>query len=186
MIADRITELRRVRAGDLRKNPKNWRRHPDSQIRAVQSVLQRIGYADALIARESQDGLALIDGHLRADLDDDQVLPVLVTDLTEEEADILLAALDPLAGMAETDADALQSLLQSLPPIGDDVDELLLELARENMFDETDEEEETPGDPPEQQQRPGRIIVTCDLEYEARIRDEIRDLLEDVEDVTVT
>jgi hypothetical protein len=30
-IRDRIIELRRVRAGDLLPNPKNWRRHPDVQ-----------------------------------------------------------------------------------------------------------------------------------------------------------
>jgi hypothetical protein len=27
-IRDRIKELRRVRAGDLRPHPKNWRKHP--------------------------------------------------------------------------------------------------------------------------------------------------------------
>ena len=83
-IRDRIKELRRVRAGDLRASPKNWRTHPQRQIAALQGALREIGYADALLAREFPDGsLELIDGHARRSLDPDQVVPVLVTDLDE-------------------------------------------------------------------------------------------------------
>ena len=34
-IRDRIKDLRRVRAGDLVPNPKNWRRHPRAQANAL-------------------------------------------------------------------------------------------------------------------------------------------------------
>ena len=74
-IQNRIKEYRTVRAGDLLPDPKNWRRHPPAQRRALQTMLDRIGYADALIARETPDGLMLIDGHLRADLDPQAQLP---------------------------------------------------------------------------------------------------------------
>ena len=40
----------------------------------------------------------LIDGHLRAETAPDMMVPVLVLDVTEEEADKLLLTLDPLAG----------------------------------------------------------------------------------------
>jgi hypothetical protein len=60
-------------------------------------LLGRVGIADALLARPSPKGLVLIDGHLRRDLAPDALLPVLVLDLTEAEADLLLASLDPLA-----------------------------------------------------------------------------------------
>ena len=114
-IRNRIKELRQVRAGDLQSDPRNWRRHPERQQSALQAMLERIGYADALIAREAQDGrLVLIDGHLRAGLDAEQTVPVLVTDLTEAEAGELLATLDPLAAMAETDAVSLDGLLGNL------------------------------------------------------------------------
>lgn len=84
---DRIRELRRVPAGELQADPRNWRRHPENQKRALRGVLAEIGYADALIAREDQEGgLILIDGHLRAETTPDQMVPVLVTDLTEQEA----------------------------------------------------------------------------------------------------
>ena len=111
-IRDRIRELRRVPAKQLRANPKNWRMHPVGQREAMQGVLTEIGYADALIARECDDGtLMLIDGHLRAETTPDQMVPVLVLDVTESEADKLLLTLDPLAGMAEVDDKLLGKLL---------------------------------------------------------------------------
>jgi hypothetical protein len=104
---DRVVELRRVKASQLLPNPQNWRRHPAAQQAALRGVLGEVGYADALLARETSDGLMLIDGHLRAGLDPEQIVPVIVLDVTETEADLLLASLDPIAGMAETDRDAL-------------------------------------------------------------------------------
>ncbi len=113
-IRNRITELRHVRAGDLKANPKNWRKHPKPQRDALQAVLDEVGYADALIVRETPDGLELLDGHLRADLTPDVTVPVLVTDLDDDEADIVLATLDPLAAMAEPDTERLKALVDGL------------------------------------------------------------------------
>ena len=101
---DRIKELRRVRAGDLRPNPKNWRVHPAAQRAALQGLLREIGYADALLAREIPDGLMTIDGHLRIEeTDPDAIVPVLILDVDEAEADKVLATLDPLAALAQAD-----------------------------------------------------------------------------------
>jgi len=66
-IRDRVVELRRVPAGSLLPSPKNWRRHPKAQADALRGLLSEIGYADALLARETPEGLMLIDGHLRAE-----------------------------------------------------------------------------------------------------------------------
>lgn len=127
-IKDRIKELRRVKASDLIPNPKNWRTHPIEQQRAVQGVLAEVGYADALIAYETTAGLMLIDGHLRANATPDEAVPVLVLDVNEQEADMILTTLDPLAGMAERDDDALTSLLENLSVENDDVSELLAQM----------------------------------------------------------
>ncbi|KKK79102.1 hypothetical protein LCGC14_2836880, partial [marine sediment metagenome] len=62
---DRVRELRRVPASELLANPRNWRRHPGAQVAALRGVLAEIGFADAMIARETPEGLELIDGHLR-------------------------------------------------------------------------------------------------------------------------
>lgn len=132
-LRDRIKELRRVPASELLPNPKNWRTHPAEQADAMRGVLAEVGIADAVLARETEHGLMLIDGHLRADVAPGSIWPVLVLDVTEEEADKLLATLDPLAGMAEvdeaklgkllasidTESEALQGLLDEMKPVED-------------------------------------------------------------------
>ena len=109
---DRVKELRRVPASELRANPKNWRRHPPAQEAALRGVLEDIGFADAVIARETPNGLELIDGHLRQEVMGDQPVPVLIVDVTEEEADKMLLTYDPLAMMAHADQDQLLNLLR--------------------------------------------------------------------------
>ena len=56
----------------------------------------------------------IIDGHLRAEITPDAMVPVLVLDVTEEEADKLLLTLDPSAAMAEADADRISELLKTV------------------------------------------------------------------------
>ena len=132
-IRDRITELRRVRAGDLKPNPHNWREHPEAQRAALEGVLAEVGYADALLARELPDGsLELVDGHLRADLDPEQEVPVLILDLDEAEAAKLLTVLDPLAGMAEANEEALGKLLAEIETESEGLAAMLAELTADN------------------------------------------------------
>ncbi len=131
-IRDRIQELRRVPASQLLPNPRNWRRHPKAQADALCGLLAEVGYADALLARETPQGLMLIDGHLRAETTPDSVVPVLVLDVTEAEADKLLVTIDPLVAMAETDRDALADLLQNVQTASDDVEAMLKRLAEES------------------------------------------------------
>jgi DNA modification methylase len=133
MIRDRIKELRRVPAGELLPNPKNWRTHPQSQQDALRGVLAEIGYADALLTREV-DGqrLMLIDGHLRAETTPDSIVPVLVLDVTDEEADKILATLDPLAAMAEADSAKLDALLLEVQTSSEGLAAMLTELAAAN------------------------------------------------------
>lgn len=122
---DRVKELRRVPASELRANPKNWRRHPPAQQAALRGVLEEIGFADAVIARETEAGLELINGHLRQEIMGDQPVPVLVVDVTEEEADKMLLTYDPLAAMARPDQDQLLSLLKSVEIESDAVNVML-------------------------------------------------------------
>jgi hypothetical protein len=128
-IRDRIKELRRVPARELRPHPKNWRRHPQAQHDALRGVLAEIGYAGALLARQLPDGsLQLIDGHLRAEVTPDQEVPVLVLDLDEQEAAKLLALHDPLGDLAETDRDVLADLVAEVETDSEAVQKLLDEM----------------------------------------------------------
>ena len=46
-VRDRVVELLRVRAGDLKEHPRNWRRHPESQRAADGVSLCAIRFAHA-------------------------------------------------------------------------------------------------------------------------------------------
>ncbi len=111
-IRDRIKELRRVPARDLRPHASNWRRHPPAQRKALQAILSEVGWADAVLAYETDDGLRIIDGHLRAETAPDAEIPVLILDVDDEEAAKILATHDPLAAMAELDADMLRVVIE--------------------------------------------------------------------------
>ena len=114
-IRDRIKELRRVRACELIPNAMNYRAHPQCQRDALRGLLEEVGYADALLARELPDGtLEIVDGHLRAETTPDQDVPVLILDLDDAEATKVLATLDPLAAMAEVDREKLESLIHEI------------------------------------------------------------------------
>ena len=129
-IRDRIRELRRAPAGELRANPRNWRTHPESQRAVLRSLLAEVGYAGALLARELEDGsLELIDGHLRAETTPDEVVPVLVLDVSAAEAEKILLTHDPLAAMAETDHEQLAALLAEVELISPEIEQLLQQLA---------------------------------------------------------
>ena len=144
-IKDRIKELKRVRAGDLIPNPKNWRTHPTAQQDALRGVLAEVGYASALIARETDDGLMLVDGHLRAETTPDAEVPVLVLDINEAESDLVLATLDPLAAMAGQNDDRLAGLLETVSSSNDTVNALLQTLAANELESLTLTEPELPG-----------------------------------------
>ena len=134
---DRVKELRRVKAADLITNPKNWRRHPKAQAAALRGLLREVGYADALLARELNDGqLMLIDGHLRAETTPTMEVPVLVLDVSEEEADKLLLSLDPLAAMAKQDPDRVKALIESVRTDDAAVEDLFRRIAGEDLWRE--------------------------------------------------
>jgi hypothetical protein len=141
-IKNRIRELRYVKASELAPNPKNWRTHPKEQADALRGVLGEIGMADAVLARELEDGsLMLIDGHMRAETVGDEELAVLVLDVTEAEADKLLAVIDPIAGMAGVNKSSLEELLAGITTDSDPLNSLLEQLAKTNGIFERDEPE---------------------------------------------
>jgi DNA modification methylase len=131
-IRDRVRELRRVRASELLPNPKNWRTHPHAQAAALRDLLGEIGYAGALLARETATGqLELLDGHLRAETTPNAEVPVLILDLTEQEADTLLLSFDPLGAMAQADSKRVEQLLTSVRTDSEAVRALLERVAGE-------------------------------------------------------
>jgi hypothetical protein len=108
---NRIKRHATVRAGDLVPHELNPRIHPESQRAALLALYEEIGFARSLLAYELPDGrLKLIDGHLRASLDPEQNVEVEVLDVSDAEACRLLLAIDPLAQLAQNDAQTLAEL----------------------------------------------------------------------------
>lgn len=102
-------------ASELHPNPLNWRTHPKEQLDAIRGILAEVGFAGAELARELPDGsLQLIDGHARAEVAGDAIVPVLVLDVTEDEAKKILATFDPVGAMAGKDAEKLAALISDL------------------------------------------------------------------------
>ena len=131
-IRNRIKELRKVKASELMPNPKNWRTHPKQQQDALRGILSEVGLADACLARELPDGsLMLIDGHLRAETLGDGEVPVLILDVNEVEADKILATLDPLAAMANSDAVKLDAILREVNTGSPELQAMLAKVAED-------------------------------------------------------
>ena len=167
-IRDRVKELRRVRASELRPNPRNWRTHPAAQQDALRGILAEVGYAGALLARESGDGeLELIDGHLRAETTPDAVVPVLVLDVSEEEAAKLLATYDPLSQLAETNVAALESLLRDIAIESDAVQAMLDDLVPGSNNPFPDASSQSSDEPPIPELF--QILVECGSEDAQRV-----------------
>jgi len=160
-VRDRIVELRRVPAKSLAPNPRNWRKHPKAQADALRGVLAEVGIADAVLAREREDGvLELVDGHLRAETLGDREVPVLVLDVNEEEAWKILATHDPLAAMAEADPQILDDLLREVETSNEQLKAMLDELGRESgVVDQPREivEDQVPEPPADPITKPGDL-----------------------------
>lgn len=130
LIRDRVKELRRVKASELRPSPLNWRTHGTAQADALRGILAEVGFAGAVIARELPDlSLELIDGHLRCETTPDMEVPVLILDVDEAEAKKLLATFDPIGALAGADAARLDTLLREVDTGNEALQQMLSELA---------------------------------------------------------
>lgn len=113
---DRVKEFKRVKASSIKPHPKNWREHPSKQVSVFNEILDEVGFADVLIVYESEryGGLVLVDGHMRAGLLQSEVVPVIVLDIDDNEAEVLLTSFDPIGEMSTVNQDKLESLKNDL------------------------------------------------------------------------
>ncbi|HUX03270.1 MAG TPA: hypothetical protein VMY35_20090 [Phycisphaerae bacterium] len=117
--------LEMVRAGDLKDNPSNWRRHPAGQVSALRNLIHdpAVGWAGAFLFNERTGHL--IDGHARKQIvGPEEFVPVLVGSWSPEAEKKILVTLDTSSRMAEADADALQALLEDVDLGGEDLTDL--------------------------------------------------------------
>lgn len=106
----------------LDDNPANWRIHPAEQLAALDAVLgdPEIGWAGVLLFNEQTR--RLIDGHGRkkhwVEKHPGEPVPVLIGSWSAEAEKKILLTLDPMASMAQANAEQLE-LLRSATPLGE-------------------------------------------------------------------
>jgi hypothetical protein len=110
---NRIVGAGTLPASQFQFNPANWRKHPDAQRAALNSVLDKIGWVQGVIVNQTTGNL--IDGHARIEealkQDPSALVPYTEVRLTEKEEKQILLLLDPISSMAETDDALIQQLL---------------------------------------------------------------------------
>jgi hypothetical protein len=174
-LRDRVVEMRRIPSEELTDNEQNWRVHPYAQTAAIGELLDEVGIVGALTAYHSERNggkLTLIDGHERRSHQADW--PVLVLDVTDEEADLLLATLDPLRQMAQTDGTQLSQLLDQVQAGTPGLVDLMQSLEQEARHSELEEGPKKGGGPgevlPEMELQPYEhydyVVLLCRNTYD--------------------
>jgi hypothetical protein len=136
----RITGFETKPASAFKFNALNWRRHGDDQRAALRTMLGDVGWVQGVIENKRTGNL--IDGHARieAALADDpqQAVPYLVVDLSPAEEKAVLATLDPIGAMAETDPEVVAQLYKETIADMPALEELLTSLHYEDEPDDSE------------------------------------------------
>ena len=110
---NRIVGSGEEKPDQLLANPKNWRIHPKHQEDGLASVLDSVGWVQSVTVNRTTG--FVVDGHLRVSLAisrGEPTIPVSYVELSESEEALVLATLDPLSAMANSDDAALMELLR--------------------------------------------------------------------------
>jgi DNA modification methylase len=129
---NRIVGTDVIDPGALVPNPKNYRRHPNRQVSALEGSLDEIGWIAPVTVNRTTG--KMLDGHARVELALRQgvsQVPVQYVDLDEHEEALALATLDPIGAMATHDVEALDALLQEVNTGSDALQALLDEMAED-------------------------------------------------------
>lgn len=173
-IKDRVVEITKKRLADLHRHPFNPKFHTDQQAALVSRLLTQIGWAGSAIAwySERNNGeLTIFDAHLRQTLAPDFEATVIITDLTDAEADLMVALFDESSRMAEIDSATIEELITA---IGDNhrdplFEQALLKMAARGLSQaDSDEDEDTPknqdSEPRDVVPEQFLIVIECDSE----------------------
>jgi len=108
-----------VNPADLTANRNNWRNHSAQQREAIDGVLGEVGWVQRVIVNKRTN--QIVDGHARVEqaAKAGQQVPVVYVDLSEREEQVILATLDPIAAMAESNKAGLTELLAGLDGVQD-------------------------------------------------------------------
>jgi len=132
-VRNRIIEHIELLPSEILDHPGQAWDHPESQARALAGILEEVGIVDEILVYRSEranGAYVTPDGHLRKSLDPRKPWPCTVLDLTDEEADYVLATKDPVGMMKKTNAEALDALLSSVSSANQAVQEMFADIAQ--------------------------------------------------------
>jgi len=147
-IRDRVVGFERISKDDIEPHPLNWRIHSETQRQKFRSILSDVGFASAIVARKTESGrVQILDGHMRFEEHDGDTVPVLLVDLSDEEAERLLATFDWIGAQASADETVFRQILDKHSQDLEDVfgDQIKLDQLDGNV----ELSPVTPQDPPE-------------------------------------
>lgn len=129
-------------ANELADNPANWKRHPRTQVKAQEKLIEEVGWAGAALYNETTG--RLIDGHMRKMISSGKgKIPVLVGNWTEEQEEKILATLDPIGSMALAEKDRLKELIADIEAPSRQLKMTLDEVAKQyGIGDDDDQKKE--------------------------------------------
>lgn len=168
-LRNRIVGTGEVTVKELIKNPKNWRKHPASQLSALEGLLSEVGWVQNVIVNRTTGNM--IDGHARVSIAEkhgEQRVPVVYVELTPAEEELVLATLDPLGDLAAIDNAKLQELLSTLDPQSAALASLIADLEAELGIGGEDEPDPQTLLDQAIQLEPAKeyIVITCEDEDE--------------------
>jgi len=154
---DRIVGSGHEDPTQLVANPRNWRIHPRQQQDALGDILERVGWVQQVLVNRTTG--CVVDGHLRVELaisKGEPTVPVLYTELTEDEEAIVLATLDPLGAMAAADQEKLRELLSDVE-LSPDLQAYLRDIAGDDPVIELTDPDDVPDVPDAPYVQPGDL-----------------------------
>lgn len=128
---NRIEGYDEVDPGSLEAHPDHWRLHPPVQERAVEALLESVGWVDTILVNRRTN--RVLNGALRRDLAarNGVQIPVRYIDVSEDEERLLLAVLDPVSSLATIQHEALDRLLKEVHVTDEALRDLLGSLAEQ-------------------------------------------------------
>ncbi len=152
-------------ADQFTPNEFNYRTHSQRQRDAVQASLRELGWIGVVVENTVTGNL--IDGHERVwqALKNNEDVPYIEVELSEDEERLALAIFDPIGAMAETDAAILEELLQSVNTGEASLQALLAELAEDAGIVPPDFEPVDASEQPRLDQKKPIVCPHCGEEF---------------------
>lgn len=148
---NRIIGSGTAKPDDLLANPRNARVHPKHQQDAMKGVLEQVGWVQQVIVNERTQ--FVVDGHLRVAMaisEEQEEIPVLYVDLSDEEEGVILATFDPISALAVTDMQMLGNLAASVQFHSSALERTVTDLLADSKPPTRDDAAPAAGDKPEE------------------------------------